>query len=27
MAEIKGNVSPESINIATRGQVLLERLK
>jgi len=27
MAEIKGNVSPESINIATRSQVLLERLK
>jgi SPP1 gp7 family putative phage head morphogenesis protein len=27
MAEIKGNVSPESINIATRGQVLLERMK
>jgi len=27
MAEIKGNVSPESVNIATRGQVLLERLK
>ena len=27
MAEIKGNVSPELVNITTRGQVLLERLK
>ena len=27
MAEINGITSPEAINIATRGQVLLERLK